>query len=156
MSEMSQKLIFSTDLEARLRQEVRLLEGNNEKLEQKIEALMGSLEEKKENIGILEKSISQKDKFNAIILKEKERLMKTTPFEGLMNTKKKEMKVLQINNNNKENYKKLDNKAKNISQQENNEDLETFKQKLKGADLEIERLKKENFELLVRLKNKKN
>ena len=150
LGEASQKLIFASDLEIRLRQEIRSLEGNNEKFERKMEGLLKTLEEKKENIEILEKSINQKDKFNAIIMKEKERLMKITPFEGLVKEKQKETKNLKINN--KENLKKFDNKEK---EKENVEDFDGVRQKLKIAESEVEKLKKENFELMVRLKNKK-
>ena len=153
LGEASQKLIFASDLEIRLRQEIRSLEGNNEKFERKMEGLLKTLEEKKENIEILEKSINQKDKFNAIIMKEKERLMKITPFEGLVKEKQKETKNVKINNNNnKENLKKFDNKEK---ERENMEDFDGVRQKLKIAENEVEKLKKENFELSVRLKNKK-
>lgn len=150
LGEASQKLIFASDLEIRLRQEIRSLEGNNEKFERKIEGLQKTLEEKKENIEILEKSINQKDKFNAIIMKEKERLMKITPFEGLLKEKQKETKNLKISNKNKENLKKLENKEKEAV-----EDLEGVRQRLRIVENEVEKLKKENFELMVRLKNKK-
>ena len=76
--------------------------------------------------------------------------MKITPFEGLVKEKQKETKNLKINN--KENLKKFDNKEK---EKENVEDFDGVRQKLKIAESEVEKLKKENFELMVRLKNKK-
>ena len=147
LEEMSQKLLFAIDLEARLRQEVLVLEGHNEKFERNIENLKNDLKEKGENIEILEKSMGQKDKFNAILVKEKERLLKTSPFEGLLKEKEK--------NRNKENIKKENNRPVlffTTKDKEPNQEIELSK-KLKQFENENERLKKQNFELLTRIKN---
>ena len=54
IEEISQKLLISMDLENRLRQEIRSLEGNNEKLERNMEKIKKNLDEKTENIEILD------------------------------------------------------------------------------------------------------
>ncbi len=147
LDEMSQKLLFAADLETRLRQEVLVLEGHNEKFERNIENLRKDLKEKGENIEILEKSIGQKDKFNAILVKEKERLLKTSPFEGLLKEKE--------SNKNKENTRKENNRPMlffSSKDKEPNHEIELNK-RLKQYESENERLKKQNFELLTRIKN---
>lgn len=155
IDQMGQKLDSSIDLESRLKQEILVLEGFNEKLEKKAAGLKKAIDEKTENIEILEKSVTQKDKFNAIIVKEKERLMKLSPFEGFLKDKKHETKPMILTN--KENIRKIENKS--ILQKDmvlENDNIEVLRKKLKQTELEMEKIKKQNCELVIRLKNKKN
>ncbi len=59
--------------------------------------------------------------------------------------------------NNKENMRKTENK--NFSKNEillENDNIEILKKRLKETEGELEKVKKQNFELVVRLKNKIN
>lgn len=156
LNDLTQRLSSSTDLELRLRQEVRLLEQNCEKFERQLQTSKDALDEKKANIDVLEKSLAQKDKFNAILVKEKERLVKASPFEALADEKKREARKVRVM---KENTRSIENKPKKVKAERENfteEDLEALRERIKEKDLEIDKLRKENFELLVRFKNKKN
>lgn len=152
LDENDKKIILAMDLETRLRQEMALLETRNEKMEISMEELKKTVLNKKENIEILEKSIAQKEKFNAILVKEKERLMRNSPFEGLIKEKNEE-KIQKKLFSGKEN---IIFKKKNQSNSNEEESCLFYKNKLKEVETELAKSKKENFELTIRLKNKKN
>lgn len=170
------KVNSAADLEDRLNMEVEMGEKELQKLEKLCLGLQEKLTEKENNISILQKSLTQKDKHLSLLLKEKERYINKNPLSEITNQiqNKKRLsfakgevgkKYGEEGGRRKEEggrregercmWREKGGKKKEEEEDDNEEEImrgrRTGEERL---EREIERLKKENFELIVRLRNK--
>ena len=157
---LNQKLMISQDLELKLRNEIDILEKRNTTFQKNIEDLNKIIGEKKQNTDILEKSIAHKDKYLALLIKEKERLLRLNEnSQPVVSKKDKDLKEKTLNKPERDFDKEL------LSYSYLNQDeseLGKLKSKVHALEKQVhlksdesEKLKVENFNLLNRLRNKK-
>lgn len=157
IDKLNKAVLEYQDLELKLKEEIKILEQKNFGSEKNIEQLNELLESKDHKIGVLDKNLGHKDKYLAILMKEKNRLMK--PNEPTKDQPKSGMKL-------KDNYKSssvLTEKSENkdcsndseykSTQFSDNPQIGILEKKLEEKQSEIEKLKKENFALSTRLRN---
>ena len=168
------KVNSAADLEDRLKKEVGMGEKELQKLEKMCLGLQEKLTEKENNISVLQKSISQKDKHLSLLLKEKERYLNKNPLSEITNKIQNKQRLSfakgeewkregeggvrrREEGGRKEGGKWREGGGKKKEGEEEENEEEGKRGRIEGEEKlerEIERLKKENFELIVRLRNK--
>lgn len=156
IDKLNMALLEAQDLELKLKDEIKTLEQKNFGNEKNIEQLNELLDSKDHKIGVLDKNLGHKDKYLAILMKEKNRLMKpnepTKDQKGGIKLKEnyKSSSALSEKSENKDYSNESDYKTSQISE---NPQIGILEKKLDEKQQEIEKLKKENFALSTRLRN---
>ena len=169
------KVNSAADLEERLKKEVGLGEKEFQKLERMCVGLQERLKERENNISIVQKSLSQKDKHLSLLLKEKERYLNKNPLSEITNQihNKKRLAFAKGEEGKREGegggrrrvdggrregggggWREEGGKKKEEEKENDEEGRREGGAREEILEREIEKLKKENFELIVRLRNK--
>ena len=162
---MNEQLAYYQNLELKLKEELAIMEKRNIAYEKNIDDLNAIIRDKDSGLGILEKNLVQKNKHIAVVIKEKERLLKHLDTDKSTTTKgSKRAASIKIPSTicDKENLP-----VDHVSKRKVTTEIDKSKEgalhlevsKLSAAlqekDVELERLQKENFNLLNRVRNSK-